>query len=312
LDTVSGTSGGAITSGVLARGWHDLDFAQGVATRFVDRIVTPIRSLASITVDLAVISKGLLKPFRTIGEELAAALRRELFGTFTMQDLPHRPRFVFNATNLRNGTRWVFTREWMGEDTSGWVADPAARLAVAAAASAAFPPFLSPMVLRLPGQASRIVLTDGGVYDNLSMEPVIDRCATVLVSDGGGRLERPRNVPRDWLRQTVRVMHVVDNRVRQLRVRQLSRSYREGDFAGAYWGIYGDSEDFRVPGALQVPFARTLELAEIPSRLKALPNSTQQRLINWGYAAADAGLRRWIRPTADPPEEFPYPELADD
>src|SRR5699024_726296 len=95
LDTVSVTSGGAITSGVLAHGWRELDVTQAVATRFVERIVTPIRSLASITVDLAAISKGLLKPFRTIGEELAAALRRELFGTFTMQDLPRRPSFVF-------------------------------------------------------------------------------------------------------------------------------------------------------------------------------------------------------------------------
>src|SRR5699024_6168208 len=246
------------------------------------------------------ITKGVLKPARTIGEELAAALRRELFGTFTLQQLPRRPVFDFNATNLRNGARWVFTRDWMGEDTSGWVADPETRLAVAVAASAAFPPFLSPVVLRMPGRADRVVLTDGGVYDNLSMEPVIDRSATVLVSDGGGRLERPKRVPRDWLRQTVRVMHVVDNRVRQLRSRQLSRSYQDGDFAGAYWGIYGDSDDFGVPGALWIPFERTLELAELPSRLKALSAETQQRLINWGYAAADAGIRRWVRPDAQP------------
>lgn len=307
LDAVSGVSGGAITSGVLAHVWPELVFVQGVATNFTDKVVRPIRSLADVTIDLPAIIKGVLKPGRTIGEELSAALRRELFGPFTLQDLPRSPTFDFNATNLRNGARWVFTRDWMGEDTSGWVADPEARLALAVAASAAFPPFLSPVVLRLPGRTTRVVLTDGGVYDNLSVEPVIEQCATVLVSDGGGRLERPRRVPRDWLRQIVRVMHVEDNRVRQLRARQLSRSYREGDFAGAYWGIYGDSDDFEVTGALSIASEQTLELAELPSRLKALPCHTQQRLINWGYAAADAGLRRWIRPEATPPDDFPYP-----
>lgn len=308
LDAISGVSGGAITSGVLATVWHELDFTDGVAIDFTDRVVRPLRSLADVTVDLPAIVKGVLKPWRTIGEEMSAALRRQVFGAFTLRELPASPVFDFNATNMRNGARWVFTRDWMGEDTSGWVADPKTRLALAVAASAAFPPFLSPVVLRLPGLTPRVVLTDGGVYDNLSVEPVIEQRATVLVSDGGGRLARPRRVPRDWLRQTVRIMHVEDNRVRQLRARQLSRSYRDGDFAGAYWGIYGDSDDFTVPGTLSIPLEQTRELAELSTRLKALPNHTQQRLINWGYAASDAGIRRWIRPEAKPPEGFPYPD----
>src|SRR5699024_10239480 len=112
LDAVSGASGGAITAGVLEQAWHELDLRAGHTTRFVERVVTPIRSLAGVTVDLAAITKGVLKPARTIGEELAAALRRELFGTFTLQQLPRRPVFDFNATNLRNGARWVFTRDW--------------------------------------------------------------------------------------------------------------------------------------------------------------------------------------------------------
>lgn len=310
LDVISGVSGGAIASGALARAWHSLDFRAGVSNEFTGKVVRPIRALAGTTIDIPAIVRGALKPWRTIGEELSAALRRELFGTFTLRDLPSRPAFDFNATNLRNGARWLFSREWMGDALSDWVADPNARLAVAVAASSAFPPFLSPVVLRLPGRATRVVLTDGGVYDNLSVEPVIDRCATVLASDGGGRLERPSEVPRPWLRQTVRVLHVVDSRVRQLRTTQLLESYRDGHFAGAYWGIYSDIDEFAVDGTLPAPLEQTRELAALPSRLQALPARTQQHLINWGYAVADAGLRSWVVPDAAPPAGFPYPSAG--
>ena len=55
----------------------------------------------------------------------------------------------------------------------------------AVAASSAFPPFLSPARLNMP-DGTRFTLTDGGVYDNLGLEPVVKNCATIYVSDGGG------------------------------------------------------------------------------------------------------------------------------
>ena len=80
---------------------------------------------------------------------------------------------------------------------------PDLRVADAIAASCAFPPYFEPMafdgnVLRLTGGSrgaedqqardeirGRIRLTDGGVYDNLALEPVWKNHSTVLVSDGG-------------------------------------------------------------------------------------------------------------------------------
>src|SRR5699024_12203495 len=90
LDVVSGASGGAITAGVLAQTWHDLDFRAGHTTRFVDRVVTPIRSLAGVTVDLAALTKGALKPPRTIGEQLPAAAPRRLRGRLARHPAPRR------------------------------------------------------------------------------------------------------------------------------------------------------------------------------------------------------------------------------
>ena len=46
------------------------------------------------------------------------------------------------------------------------------------------------------------------------------------------------------------------------------------------------------------------------TRLDELPELTQERLVNWGYAVCDAGLRKHLDTEADKPNGFPYPEAA--
>ena len=38
-----------------------------------------------------------------------------------------------------------------------------------------------------------------------------------------------------------------------------------------------------------------------------MPDDTQERLINWGYAICDAAMRRWVDRRLPPPKGFPYP-----
>jgi NTE family protein len=38
-----------------------------------------------------------------------------------------------------------------------------------------------------------------------------------------------------------------------------------------------------------------------------MPDDTQERLINWGYAITDAAMRRWVDPALPAPTDFPYP-----
>jgi NTE family protein len=35
--------------------------------------------------------------------------------------------------------------------------------------------------------------------------------------------------------------------------------------------------------------------------------TTQRRLINWGYALCDAGIRSWVEEGLPAPRDFPYP-----
>ncbi len=74
-------------------------------------------------------------------------------------------------------------------------------IAAAVAASSAFPPFLSPAHLSLHDSqfeagsghdlqrspyTTEVVLTDGGVYDNLGLETAWKKYRTILVSDRDG------------------------------------------------------------------------------------------------------------------------------
>ena len=322
LNRVSSVSGGSIAAGQLAVAWPQLDFgANGVATAYVERVVEPLRRLAGETIDRDSIVRGILTP-GSIGEKIAAAYKRHLFGDRTLQDLPDEPRFVINATNLQSAVLWRFEKPYMRDYRVGSVPTPTVELATAVAASAAFPPFLSPVRLKLddaayqPGSGddlqrppftTDVVLADGGVYDNLGLETVWKRYRTVFVSDGGGHIAEKEKLGTDWLRQFPRILSVIDNQVRALRKRQVLTSYQAGLRDGSYWGIRSHIGDYPLHDALPCDPLLTTRLADTPTRLAKMAPELQERLINWGYAVTDAALRAHIDPSLPAPTGFPYP-----
>jgi NTE family protein len=321
LKRVSSVSGGSITAAVLGMKWQNLEFAEGVATQLVREVVEPIRAFARHTVDVPSVIGGALLP-GAISDRVARAYSHYLFGDATLQSLPDDPpRFVINATNAQSGALVRFSKPYMRDYKVGELRNPKLKLALVVAASSAFPPVLSPAFIRLnPADFSpshdetltsapfraQMVLTDGGVYDNLGMETVWKRYDTVLVSDAGMKFAPDPEPAEDWIRHSKRVLDLVDNQVRSLRRRQLITSYVAGLRKGAYWGIGTNITDYALRDSLPCPFVRTSELAMEPTRLAALPDDIQERLINWGYAVCDTALRRHVD-TALTPGSFPYP-----
>lgn len=321
LERVSSVSGGSITAGVLGVRWSRLRFdGDGVAANFDDEILAPLRALAAHTIDLPSVFFGMFGP-RSIGEQIARAYRKHLFKDATLQSLPDRPRFIFNATNMQSGVLWRFSKPYMRDYKVGEIKNPKTLVATAVAASAAFPPFLSPVRIRPkmsdyspragePLHAvpymTNVTLTDGGVYDNLGLETAWKRYNTILVSDGGGRLSPDPTVPSDWARQGKRAIDVINGQVSSLRKRQVVDSFMAGLRHGAYWGTYTDIANYHLPDALNCPFDQTLLLANVATRLQALDAVTQERLINWGYAVCDAAMRKWVVRGASPPKAFPF------
>jgi NTE family protein len=329
LVRISSVSGGSITAGVLGLNWRKLQFNENnVATNLTELLINPVRKLADTTIDRGSIIKGMLLPRVTVADEIASAYRKYLFGKATLQDLPsdnEGPRFVINATNVQDNVLWRFSKPFMGDYRVGLIRSPKLDLAVAVTASSAFPPFLSPVVLKLNPRdfdpstrgdlqvepyTSSVVLTDGGVYDNLGLETAWKAYETILVSDGGGGPSDEPKPTREWLGHVYRVLNLLDTQVRSLRKRQVIGSYQLGLRQGTYWGIRTHIEDYKLATAMNAPSDKTLILANTPTRLKKLDGALQERIINWGYAVCDAAVRTHLNPQLPRPLDFPYPRAG--
>jgi NTE family protein len=322
VNRISSVSGGSITAALLGLKWHKLSFDPSrLQSDFVPELVQPIRSLASETIDAEAIILGVLLPGR-VSDRVAAAYEQHLFGSATLQDLPDAPRFVINATNVQSGVLWRFSKPFMRDYRVGEVKQPTVSLAHAVAASSAFPPVLSPVEMRVdprsftansgadlqrPPFTTKVILSDGGVYDNLGLETVWKRYQTVLVSDGGGQTQAEEEPKSDWAQHAYRILGVIDSQVRALRKRQVIESFATKARAGTYWGVRTNIADYGLEDALPCPFDRTTKLAALATRLKRMDDEVQERLINWGYAVCDAGLRRHYRTDLARPVGFPYP-----
>jgi NTE family protein len=326
LKRVSSVSGGSVTAGLLGLNWKKLTFDSSKrATNLSRLLVEPLQRMASTTIDRESIIGGLLLP-GSINSRIVKNYKDILFGQATLQDLPDDssgPRFVINATNVQSGVLVRMSQAYLADYRVGIIRRPRISLAEAVAASSAFPPFLSPaeidvdpsdfdqsgsFELQREPYTDSLVLTDGGVYDNLGLETAWKRYKTILVSDGGGKMQPEPEPAGDWARHSMRILDVIDNQVRSLRKRQLIEAYIAKERDGTYWGIRTDIRDYQLPDALTAPLQVTLDLAETPTRLKKLPEKRQQLLMNWGYAVCDAAVRKHMPVySSSRPQGFPFP-----
>ena len=339
LSRISSVSGGSITAVVLGYHWGRLAFNDaGVGQQFTEEVVEPIRRLGSTTIDVGAVLKGIFFP-GSIADKVRDAYRKYLFGKATLQDLPDEPRLVINASNVQSGVLWRFMKPYMRDYRVGEVRNPTIELAAAVAASSACPPVVSPFMMKLKESdytsgsgkdlqfkpfTTDVVLTDGGVYDNLGLETAWKRYDTVLVSDAGGKMGAEEKPKRTFVRHSIRITGIINNQVRALRKRQLIESYKlrkqmleqgentQSDFfrlatrEGAYWGIRTNITHYNLADALGCPIDKTTKLASMKTRLKSIDAKIQERLINWGYAVCDAALRKHVDPTLPAPAGFPY------
>ncbi|HZD03236.1 MAG TPA: patatin-like phospholipase family protein [Actinomycetes bacterium] len=101
---------------------------------------------------------------------------------------------MFNAANAATGARFRFDRDLLGDYVLGSAATATTglRVSTAVAASAAVPGLFPPLQLKditfACGDAHQARLVDGGVYDNLGLEPITKRPELFLVAPNAGGL----------------------------------------------------------------------------------------------------------------------------
>lgn len=326
LDRISSVSGGSILAGLLAHRWQRLDFDQGCASNFEQEVAVPLRSLCHRTIDVAAGIKGVMNPFRSAGEYLADCYEKFLFHGATTRDMPvpgdiGQPLFILYATNLQTGRSFRFRQDMLADWKLGVARGVGVPLAQAVAASSAFPPVFSPIIVEtdpanwtegadiqyLDQLRRRIVLTDGGVYDNMGLEGLVGKVDLVLVSDAGAPFEIDPN-PSDTPLQMGRVRDILIDQTRALRKRWLIGDFVAGRRHGGYWGLDTQIDDYSDPLAVARDNDITDALSVVPTRLAGYGELTEGRLINWGYALADAALRQRVGIAIGQSSGMPVPE----
>lgn len=312
IDTVSAVSGGSIVAAHLATRL----VAAGRIRDWDDDIARPFHDLTAKNLRTAPLLTALLSRRRSV--ERLADRYHDLLTPIDVDELPARPRFIFCSTDLGGACNWVFERSRVGDWRVGYMrpAPRGLRLADAVAASSCFPPLFQPWKPRFDaalfesrggGAAAeqrrmlqRLRLTDGGVYDNLALEPVWKNHREVLVSDGGALL--PIGRVGGGITRLLRYAAVTEHQARSLRKRWLIASYVSGSLEGAYWGI--STHDASDP-ADGYPAELVARIACIRTDLDAFSTGEQRILENHGYLTAARAVPH------ETPVRVPFPVWMD-
>lgn len=337
---ISSVSGGSIFAAFLATRLSQTGrpLALGIAD-WQDDIAQPFRAFCAR--DLRTLPLLLNLPWNWLWP---APLLRQLESRYRarltrlmLRELPATPRFILCATDLTFGVNWEFDRDGARDYQAGRLALAAAwPLARAVTASASFPPLFGPMSIRqrpddyhggdYPAAAGaklrrRIELTDGGVYDNMGLEPVWKRWTHVLISDCGAPFDfRLDTAP---LRRLLRYTAVVTNQTRALRLRLFFGDTNAGRYHGAYWSL---TSGVKPTGTTAAPagdaayagYSQALAddvLGKIRTDLDSFSEAEMSVLENHGYFAAERSIRQHateLVPADATPAHAPYHEWTDE
>ena len=339
LTTIVSVSGGSVASAQLAR--HRLEHPQDwkgqrPITRFEEEVAEPLRAFAGRDIRTrAVLAR--FYPWNwfrhgvsigALGERLAEGPA----GRHALSELGADPSFVFCATELRFRTQWRFDtgRGRIGNELAGFAPISSYwTLARAAAVSACFPFAFTalrvPVEARPPGTyrgedrdrlVRRLELTDGGLYDNMGLEPVWRDHEAVLASDASPTFKYDPSVfGLAWrgLRYAVTLLE----QSTEVRKRWLISSFLRGDLEGAYWGIGSLPTNYQHDSGMPVYSDRFID--EVISQIRIDFDSSSEGEIcvleNHGYLLAEIAMRRHashLVQGAWPPPQAPHSDWMDE
>lgn len=247
------------------------------------------------------------------------------------------PRFVFCATNVATGACWHFhsgPSARMGDFYTGYSDATSIRVSEAVAASSAFPLGFSALRLKIAKSSEwthadpwgevraisgkrpelavsgrEVLLTDGGVYDNLGVEPVWRTYKTLLVSDAGRPFESIENTGQGVIRRLTRAADISMEQVGAVRKRWLVEDFLASRRTGAIWTIHSRLADFSLKDAQGFEEETCQRIRNIRTDLNAFAAAEIGCLENHGYSLADAALRsRASALCSKAPGDFRWPQ----
>lgn len=310
VERVSTVSGGSLLVGLLLQ---QNELRWPTSEQFLKRLLPALReSLCTRSLQWGA-GRQLVNPLNwrfllSRANLLAMALQREWHVCGTLADLPEMPEWSINGTTAENGKRFRFKRHDIGDYTLGYASADHYPLANALAVSAAFPGGFGPLTLdaqhfewrKRPWGApateaapvkpafNRLHLYDGGVYDNMGLEPFFDvgkksskvGDCYIISSDAGAPLSTgfdkgPLNVFR-----LARVADIMSDQSRSLRVRAFVDSIQTRPDSGAYLSI-------SMPATEDTARVAARFASSFPTTLRRLTTDEFDKISGHGYRVAD-------------------------
>src|SRR3984893_5656736 len=243
------------------------------------------------------IMKDLLLTFAPRTDIFENVLRQTMFADLKMSSPRRRFEVVIGACDLRTGSAFRFGNSKSGSWRLGELAEANVDLALAVAASAAYPLFLPTLdrkwKFRKGGteQTQVVQLTDGGIYDNLGIQVLEPRrnpsfsihtfeCEYLIVCNAGHGQPTSMNVPRRIVPRLSRAFDVVHRRVQDSamhRLHQLHQAKIIKGFAHPYLGQMDESLPW-VPS----PLASRSSVIGYPTDFRAMSEDWADRLSDRG------------------------------
>ena len=269
VERVSTVSGGSLLIGLV---FQECGLKWPTSKAFLELVYPSLRQKLCSRSLIGGAMRELLRPsnWRFVmsrANVLASVLRREWHVTARMADLPASPEWSINGTTAENGKRFRFKRDSLGDYSLGYAEPGNFPLASAMAVSAAFPGFIGPLVVDatrfvwkkrptwgapessavvVQPEFRRLHLYDGGIYDNLGLEPFFDLGngvskqpdCFILVSDAGAPLAVGFGFWALSVFRLTRVADIMSDQARALRVRAFMGYLAQGETLGERLGAY--------------------------------------------------------------------------
>lgn len=307
VDRISTVSGGSLLVGLLLQ---QNEMRWPTSERFLAHSLPTLReALCKRSLQWGA-ARRLLNPLNwrfllSRANLLALTLRHEWRVITTLADLPETPEWSINGTTAETGKRFRFKRRDIGEYTLGYASSARFPLASALAVSAAFPGGFGPLTLETsdyewrkrewdaPAEAAeltaqafhRLHLYDGGVYDNMGLEPFFDSGRQIpkqegcylICSDAGAPLAPGFDMGPLNAFRLKRVADIMSDQSRLLRVRTLVHYLQKAPSSGVYLSI-----NTRVSSNKNCPSAEFA--ASFPTTLRRVTCNEFDRLAHHGSA----------------------------
>jgi NTE family protein len=324
ITTLSSVSGGSILNGFLASRLPG-PLSSGIAD-FENTASKPVREFCSLDIRRWLALKAVV-PGTHNSEGLAKQYDEHLTNGKKLVEIPDSPVHTFCTTDLAYGVNWMFKKKQCGDYQAGFQDTPREwAVSTAVAASSCFPPVFKPMNLNLdPKKLTEgkitsspqrdkcirdITFSDGGVYDNLGLEPIWKDHEIVLCSDGGALF--PLGGDTGFIWEISRFISIPENQVLALRKRWLISNFVAKQLKGTYWGIGSCADDYGMRQGYSNDLIKNY-IAKIRTDLDSFSEPEAAVLENHGYWLADVAIRTHVPdllPATEPELKIPHPQWA--